>query len=1100
MRKNYLSTGLLLWFTGLGGYVAAQPCNAPTNVTASPASVCTGDPSQLNATSSGNTIYWYTVPVGGVALGNSASGANFAVTPSSTTTYYAEALGAPTTTNQTFSYTGGMQTFTVPSGVTSITVDVKGAKGGGGYPVMSSGGLGGRVQGTLTVTPGQVLQIYVGGAGGNGTSTAGGAGGYNGGGQGAVYSNNYSGGGGGGASDIRVSPYALANRVAIAGGGGGGAYNYATSEYDRGGPGGGTTGGTGYGGNVQGGQGSGTGGTQAAGGTGGTYSGWCTATNGALGIGGAGGTCTNSGGGGGGGYYGGGGATWAGGGGGSSLLSGGTHTQGFQSGNGEVVITYTSGTGCTASARTPVTVTVGPLPNPSNAIATPGMICPGGSSDISATSGGTVIRWWDAPSGGNLLGTTNSGANFNVSPTTTTTYYAESSNQNAGSQTFNYTGSVANFTVPTGISSITIEARGAQGGNSNGGKGAQMIGTFAVTPGEVLGIAVGQQGIVNNCGGSGASGGGGGGTFAWRLSNTSVPIIVAGGGGGGNTNWSGGCVAGIDAVVTQNGTQGNGPTSAMGGTGGQGGFGNAPSGTGSGGCGWLSAGQNSTWGSGCTGGQGPFTFLGGNGASSFGPGGEGGFGGGGGAVCGCGGGGGYSGGGGGEGSSCRAGGGGGGSFNAGTNQTNVPGLQLGNGQLIITWTGSSCISASRIPVTVYVDTLAPAAVCQPVTVNLDSSGTGSITPSDVDNGSTDNCSLSSVTLSQSSFSCSDAGANTVILTVTDGNGNTSTCSTTVTVVGPPVVNNVSTTTTTCGFNISCGGGSDGIATASTSGGCPGYTYLWSNGNTSSVATGLSAGTYIVTVTDAAGTMTIDSVTLTAPAPVQVNPVTSNSCPGAATGSIDLTTSGGNTCQGAYSWAWDTGATTEDVTGVSGGNHTVTVTDGTGCTSVHTVTVAEFVVNPAINVSGNVLTSTQTWATYQWLLNGSNISGANAMSYTATVTGVYSLTVTDTNGCTATSDTIQVTIVGIGNPGGDWSDLSIFPNPTRGQFKLRTGAPISYGITVTIHDLAGRKLFEQSLPELSHEAVYDIHQFAPGTYMVEVVSEMGQHRLFRLSVQ
>ena len=267
-----------------------------------------------------------------------------------------------------------------------------------------------------------------------------------------------------------------------------------------------------------------------------------------------------------------------------------------------------------------------------------------------------------------------------------------------------------------------------------------------------------------------------------------------------------------------------------------------------------------------------------------------------------------------------------------------------------------------------------------------------------------------------------------------------------------------------------------------------------------MATGLGAGTHYVTITDGAGTTMIDSVTLTAPPALQMTATSSNSCPGGATGSIDMSTSGGNTCQGSYTFLWSNGATTEDLTGVAGGTYTVTVTDGSGCTSTHTVTVSEFVLNPAFTVSGNTFTSTQTWSSYQWLLNGGNISGANSMSYTASASGVYSLVVTDTNGCTATSDTLNFIFVGITNPGGDWSDLSLFPNPARGEFKIRTGAPISYGLTVSIHDLAGRKVYEQSMPELAQEAVYDIQRFAPGTYMVEVVSEMGQHKLFRLVVQ
>jgi len=128
----------------------------------------------------------------------------------------------------TFSYTGAAQTYTVPSGVTTLRLDAI-AGGGGASTNGPAGGLGGRIRGTIAVTPGEVLNVYVGGAGQSGSS-----GGWNGGGNGQ----NTNGGGGGGASDIRRGGTAIANRVMVAGGGGGGGY------YAAGGFGGGLTGGT----------------------------------------------------------------------------------------------------------------------------------------------------------------------------------------------------------------------------------------------------------------------------------------------------------------------------------------------------------------------------------------------------------------------------------------------------------------------------------------------------------------------------------------------------------------------------------------------------------------------------------------------------------------------------------------------------------------------------------------------------------------------------------------------------------------------------------------------------------------------------------------
>ncbi|MGA1825165.1 MAG: PKD domain-containing protein, partial [bacterium] len=79
------------------------------------------------------------------------------------------------------------------------------------------------------------------------------------------------------------------------------------------------------------------------------------------------------------------------------------------------------------------------------------------------------------------------------------------------------------------------------------------------------------------------------------------------------------------------------------------------------------------------------------------------------------------------------------------------------------------------------DNVVPVAVCQDITIQLDAEGNASITTADVDNGSSDACGIDSLELSKTSFTCDDVGANTVMLTVTDNNGNESTCNATVTV-------------------------------------------------------------------------------------------------------------------------------------------------------------------------------------------------------------------------------------------------------------------------------------------------------------------------------
>ena len=253
-------------------------------------------------------------------------------------------LSAIATAQTTFNYTGALQTYVVPAGVTSVAIDCIAGSGGYhydsglGYPQIP--GDGGRVETVLTVTPGATLNIYVGGVGESPTSPILAAGGYNGGGGGGNGFGMYSGGGGGGASDIRIGGTALSDRVVVAGGGGGGAVNYGSG--DDGGNGGDLIGADGMSGGGPGMGYHGVGGNQVTGGAGGVIGGYVSGTAGSLGLGGFGGT--DGSGGGGGGYYGGGGGAWAGGGGASSytdavLCSGTVHTQGYNVGDGMVVIT-----------------------------------------------------------------------------------------------------------------------------------------------------------------------------------------------------------------------------------------------------------------------------------------------------------------------------------------------------------------------------------------------------------------------------------------------------------------------------------------------------------------------------------------------------------------------------------------------------------------------------------------------------------------------------------------------------------------------------------------------------------------------------------------
>jgi len=264
--------------------------------------------------------------------------------------------------SQTFFYNGttgadgSSQPFVVPADVCEISADALGAEGGSGFGSFAARGAGGQATATIPVTPGETLQVNVGGQGLAGLTSAGGAGGFNGGGAGGTSGN--AGGGGGGASDVRQGGTTLTHRVVVAGGGGGSSATFADSGFGAGGAGGGSTGADGDPGlGVAG----GGGGTETDGGTAGTGS--PSGVAGSPGNGGAGGgggafTSQAAGGGGGGGRFGGGGGGndgsfnngGGGGGGGSGFTPDGTGlTQGGNTGHGGVTISYVVTPGCASS-------------------------------------------------------------------------------------------------------------------------------------------------------------------------------------------------------------------------------------------------------------------------------------------------------------------------------------------------------------------------------------------------------------------------------------------------------------------------------------------------------------------------------------------------------------------------------------------------------------------------------------------------------------------------------------------------------------------------------------------------------------------------------
>jgi PKD repeat protein len=254
---------------------------------------------------------------------------------------------------------------------------------------------------------------------------------------------------------------------------------------------------------------------------------------------------------------------------------------------------------------------------------------------------------------------------------------------------------------------------------------------------------------------------------------------------------------------------------------------------------------------------------------------------------------------------------------------------------------------------------------------------------------------------QTTATAINLAAGSYVVTVTDANGCTSTAS--VTITQPSVV----TATASVVSNALCNGACNGSANVVGGGGTSPYTYAWSNTQTSATATGLCAGTYNVTVRDANNCSAITSVTVTQPTALSASASSVSAHCNQSDGSASASASGGTP---PFSYVWSSGQHTQNITNVTSGTYTVTVTDANGCTAVANTVVGNF-------AGGTATIATLIYASCNGVCDGSTSvsmaggttpytylwsNGATSSSVSGLCEAMYTVTVTDAAGCTATA--------------------------------------------------------------------------------------------------
>lgn len=339
-----------------------------------------------------------------------------------------------------------------------------------------------------------------------------------------------------------------------------------------------------------------------------------------------------------------------------------------------------------------------------------------------------------------------------------------------------------------------------------------------------------------------------------------------------------------------------------------------------------------------------------------------------------------------------------------------------------------------------------------------------------------------------SSSATNIPGGSYIVTVTDQSLCTSTLSVVVNTIGGPTVTLNNQT------NVSCFGGSDGSASVTASGGTAPYQYTWSpSGGSAASASGLTAGTYSVAVTDDAGCIGSASVTITSPTALTVSANTTAADCGNSNGSIILNTSGG-TAPYSYSWS-PSGGSASTASGLAPGTYTATITDALGCqttTSSNIVTIGDLDITATPDLSvidqGDTVVLTVSGATsYSWSPS-SGLSCTNCSSPTASpaLTTTYLVTGSDGSGCTGTA---TVTIV-VNEICGDLYVPTVFaPNSSSGNpenEKLCVYGNCISSLSYSVYDRWGNKVFETTDTALCWDGTFKGKDLNAGAFAYKLI--------------
>ena len=307
-----------------------------------------------------------------------------------------------------------------------------------------------------------------------------------------------------------------------------------------------------------------------------------------------------------------------------------------------------------------------------------------------------------------------------------------------------------------------------------------------------------------------------------------------------------------------------------------------------------------------------------------------------------------------------------------------------------------------------------------------------------------------------------------------------------------IVQNDSITLNSISTPVSCYGLTDGIIEINhISGGTPPFEYSNNNGlsfQNSNIFSNLSPELNNFTISDANGCENSISDIINEPSELVITlssiPVSCfDDCDGTIIGSVN-----GGLAPYTYSLDGNSFQNSNTFDNLCAGLHNITVKDNNNCLSTNSTVISEPApVIVTISVNGIYLEATTGFVSYQWLDdNGSFILGANSQNYLPSNVGEYSVEVTDQNGCTGTSNTINYIIESLNS---ESTILSIYPNPTSNWITIETQENIKNDINII--NVIGETVYTISKDKFSDNyEMINLSNLPKGSYIIQLINSQS----------